>query len=232
MSSNNIGLGIRWRWELMAFPVLALYYLVYSPVSFAQSSAPQKLVDRVLLKADKAYAAQRYTQPQHDNAFDRYTAVLMIEPRNVRALQGLKKVRNAYIDLAEQELAVGSHAHAQAFLALLKERYPKDDKVAKLGVKMRKYRRQAAPANVVDMTAKTFVLDRHQLAGRGAEITGLLKDIAARVATTHESVMISARSDSEGRWIYQIMNAATPTYRVRGDIKISRTPTIKLQSPF
>jgi hypothetical protein len=40
--------------------------------------------------------------------------------------------------------------------------------------------------------------------------------------------MIIARTDVEGRWIYQKMRDAVPGYRVRGDIKLGNPPRVQL----
>ncbi len=44
--------------------------------------------------------------------------------------------------------------------------------------------------------------------------------------------MIYARSDREGRWIYQTLQQAAADYRVRGDIRISRVPAVVIMEPL
>jgi hypothetical protein len=40
--------------------------------------------------------------------------------------------------------------------------------------------------------------------------------------------LIIARTDNEGRWIYQKMREVDPEFRVRGDIKLGSPPRVVL----
>lgn len=197
----------------------------------ASAAGAQQLIDIVLAKADAAFAAERYTQPAHNNAYDRYRAVLMIDPANARAQAGLMAVRDAYVTLAEKELDNGSAQHARYFVGLLKELYQGDEKVAVLTKRL-----GAVPATPMPEVSNYFIkelpLPVAALSARGADIKALLKQVAERVEASRESVIIHARNDAEGRWIYQQLNAATPDFRVRGDIRIASRPAIHLQEPL
>lgn len=60
----------------------------------------------------------------------------------------------------------------------------------------------------------------------------MLEQLARRVSQSDESIMIYARNDAEGRWIYKTMKDAVGDYRIRGDIRISRQPALELLSPM
>ena len=209
--------------------LLAVFLLVSSVE--AGAAGAKQLIDIVLGKADEAFIAERYTQPAHNNAYDRYRAVLMIDPENARAKAGLLAVRDAYITLAEKELDNGSAQHARYFAGLLKELYAGDDKVAALTRRVGKLPVKPAP-EVSNYFIKELPLPSSALSARGADIKALLKEVAIRVEKSRESVIIHARNDAEGRWIYQQLNAATPNFRVRGDIRIASKPAIHLQEPL
>lgn len=219
--------------------ILSIVCLMFSalvavqPVA-AQSSAPPELIDRVLNKADQALRSKRLTRPAHNNAFDRYSAILMVDPQNARAKAGLLAVRDAYIVMADNELASGSLHHAQDFLVVLKERYPHDAKVKQLARRIAQHKAVSHTNDVPvqDPTQKRFVLDGGSLKRRDAKTLALLQSIAARIEDTQESVLITARNDAEGRWIYRTLNAATPTFRVRGDIRLGSKPSVALLAPF
>ena len=48
-------------------------------------------------------------------------------------------------------------------------------------------------------------------------------------AASNSLAMIIARTDVEGRWVYQKMREAAPGYRVRGDIKLGSPVRIILE---
>ncbi|MDZ7923470.1 MAG: hypothetical protein U5M23_05285 [Marinagarivorans sp.] len=190
------------------------------------------LIDRVLIKADEALLANRLTQPQHNNAYDRYRAVQSIDPSNARAQAGLEKIFDAYVRLAEAELQTGSPYHAQTFVSLLESLYPGREKVRELRRRLASIPRAAPASSLDDYLVKSFDLNPVELQKRSESVKQVLVGLAQRVEKSHESIVIAARNDAEGRWIYQIMNKATPNYRVRGDMQIRSKPAIKLLEPL
>ncbi len=208
---------------LLAFLVSANAYAVATNAT---------LIDRVLMKADDALLANRLTQPSHNNAYDRYRAVQSIDPTNARAKAGLEKIFAAYVRLAEAELDSGSPYHAQTFVSLLENLYPGREKVKELRRRLASIPRPAPKNSVDDYLVKSFDLNPVELQKRSEASKQELIALAKRVEKSHESVIIAARNDAEGRWIYQIMNKATPNYRVRGDMQIRSKPAIKLLEPL
>ena len=55
--------------------------------------------DRILARADDAYAKQRYTTPRENNAYDLYKQALAIAPTNRRARGQLNEIAEFYVDL-------------------------------------------------------------------------------------------------------------------------------------
>ena len=47
-----------------------------------------------------------------------------------------------------------------------------------------------------------------------------------------EFVLITSRTDDEGRWIYRQMQEAVPGYLVRGDIQLGSPPRVTLLPPL
>ncbi len=217
----------------------------------AEGANTEVLVARVLLKADAAFSAKRYTQPQYNNAFDRYNAVLMIAPDNQHAKRGLQLILQRYIALANDELEFGSVHHALTFLAIIDENYSRElaaaasgrtgvfaltaehnRAVAALRARVAKHQKVQPPQDFNDLLIKVYALDASALSAKNTKARQALEQIAARVANTDEAVLIHARNDKEGRWIYQTLNSATPTYRVRGDIRLAKKPAIHLLAPL
>lgn len=56
-------------------------------------------VDKLLSRASRAFDLQRYREPEGNNAYELYQAVLARDVNNVAALQGIQDVKQAYLDL-------------------------------------------------------------------------------------------------------------------------------------
>jgi len=76
--------------------------------------------------------------------------------------------------------------------------------------------------------ANEFLLEASLLGKEDPQILARLSEIAHKLKASDSLAMIIARSDVEGRWIYQQMRAAVPGYLVRGDIQIGSPPRVKL----
>ena len=217
----------------------------------AQSVGAQELIARVLLKADAAYSAKRYTQPRHDNAYDRYYAVLMLASEHQHAKRGLRLILQRYIAMADGELENGSVQHAITFMHVIDEYYMRElaaaannqanrfgltiedsNAVATLRARIPVLKKSPLQQDFNNLLTKAYALDADDLKAKNSSVRKILESIAARISQTHELVLIHARNDQEGRWIYQVLNSATPAYRVRGDIRIAKKPAIHLQEPF
>ncbi len=58
-----------------------------------------------------------------------------------------------------------------------------------------------------------------------------LGTIGELVRNYDATFLITARSDSEARWIYQVMREAVGGYRLRGNITLGSQPTIQVNIP-
>ncbi len=191
----------------------------------------QQSIENLLALAERALRADRLASPAHDNATDRYRAVLKLEPQNPQARTGLQLVVMRYVDLARQALAKSRIEQADYFLA----RARGVGGVAADNVLLTELHDNIAAARVKQKRAadrRRFNLDRQQLSGKTTELVALLTEIAERVEETDGALLIVARSDAEGRWLYQQMRRAVPGYRLRGDIQIGKVPHILLQAPI
>ena len=77
-----------------------------------------------------------------------------------------------------------------------------------------------------------FPLAEAALTAQSADVVDYLQAIARRARQEDESLLIVARSDAEGRWIYQQMRQAVQGYRLRGDIKLGKRPKVLLLPPI
>ena len=92
--------------------------------------------------------------------------------------------------------------------------------------------RQQADSQSKKKSPNEFLLSAPLLDKRGSEIVAQLKEIARQAMSSGESLLIVARGDAEGRWIYRQMKQAVPGFRLRGDIKLGREAKVLLLPPI
>lgn len=206
------------------------------PESVTPSPSPrQHTVSRLLSEAEFAMSQSRFSLPVHDNAHDRFRAVLLLDPGNKRAQAGLHGILLVYVDRIQQSLGAGRFQAAAADLRLVDQLFPGADLLQPLRVELQ--RRVKAAAAAAETPAPTDGRERvplpaQPLADKTDEVMQLLVQLAHRVRQSDESIMIYARTDAEGRWIYKAMKDAVGDYRIRGDIRITQQPAIELLSPL
>jgi hypothetical protein len=71
-------------------------------------------------------------------------------------------------------------------------------------------------------------LDRRAVAARAASASARLRNIGARAKMPNTRVTIVARSDAEGRWMYQQMREAPGERRIRAELTIGSPPSVEL----
>ncbi|HEY7885141.1 MAG TPA: tetratricopeptide repeat protein [Cellvibrionaceae bacterium] len=69
-----------------------------------------------LLRAEQALAQDRLMLPAHDSAYLYYQRVLAVDPGNRAAEQGLARIAERYLALAESAVEQGQHSQAQTYL--------------------------------------------------------------------------------------------------------------------
>lgn len=198
-------------------------------------SARETTIDRLLAEADAAMQQGRLTQPAHDNAYDRFRAVQLLEPGNKLAQAGLDSILLAYVDRIQRGISAGLIQAAAAELRLAQSSFPEVELLAPLAAEID--RRAPAPPRSDRALSNTdrrerVVLPAQPLAQKSEEVKKILIDLAQRVRQSDEVIMIYARSDAEGRWIYKTMKDSVDEYRIRGDIRITREPAVELLPPL
>jgi len=76
-----------------------------------------------------------------------------------------------------------------------------------------------------------FSLDAESLSQRNLEIMVELGEIGQYIRDREATFLINARTDEEGRWIYQTMRQAVGGYRLRGNIAMDNEPSIQVVVP-
>jgi serine/threonine protein kinase/TPR repeat protein len=85
------------------------------------STAPTESIAELLAAAEADIAALRLTNPSGNNAFERYQVVLTRDPDNPQAQQGLERIAQRYVELAEQAAIRGDIEKAAGYLRKVDE---------------------------------------------------------------------------------------------------------------
>jgi hypothetical protein len=221
-------------WYISALMLSAVIGCASAPahveVPPVQPPAPKVLdakaqkIELILQRADTALAMQALTEPVSENAYDLYRAVLIMDPTNIRGQEGIKNVAAAFP--AQVEEAIVGKQYDAALRKLQKGLiiFPADQRLKQMQsqVKAAKLARMQAAAK-----STTIMLSTAELTAKTPAIEEILRNLAKRAAENNEMVIINARNDAEGRWIYKTMKASVGA-RLHGDIKISSSPSVQV----
>lgn len=197
--------------------------------------ARQRTINTLLQDAEGAMTQNRFSLPAHDNAYDRFRAVQLLDPDNRQAQAGLHGILLVYVDRVRNLLAAGRLHAAAAELRQADQLFPAAELLQPLRAELQQRAKATEAVAKVPIPAdgrERIALPAQPLTDKTAEVAQLLVQLAQRVRQSDESVMIYARTDAEGRWIYKTMKDAVGEYRIRGDIRIHPQPAIELLSPM
>jgi hypothetical protein len=173
---------------------------------------------RVLLaSAARALASDRLTIPEYDNAYSWYQQVLAIDQANVEAHWGMFKITERYLQLAEQAFSRGSRGKGEWMLQKALAIAATTEQV-----ELVRSRFKAQPSD------REFLLVIEDLTARNDTITARLIELALLAKKAQSRLLIVARNDAEGRWIYRKMREAVDGHRLRGNIELGSVPRIVL----
>lgn len=181
-----------------------------------------RILADMLFEASVAFDDNRLMLPPGDNAYDRYMEVLSFAPENQVALQGIEDIADRYVAMANQAIQIGQFDNAEEYL-------DRADGISPGKANIVEARR------VLDLeksvTREYFTLDPQELTAQSLLIMSQLGSIGEMVRNNDATFLITARSDAEARWIYQIMREAVGGYRLRGNIALGSQPTIQVNIP-
>lgn len=189
-----------------------------TPAPAPEESARRKEIEFLLDEAYTAFQQDKLTTPLNDNAYYRYLRVLSLDPENAEAEQGINDIVEKYLEWAIDYARDGRFSMARRHLNKARsvdETHPNIPAVAKL------IDDQATADRM------TYRLSPDRLRQRTPSMVEELVGIGREASSQGATVVIYARSDEEGRWIYQQLNSATPE-RIRARIELSTPPRIRL----
>lgn len=201
---------------------------VQSPVP--PLSATQKTINSLLAEADYALSQDRLLMPLEDNAFDRFQSVLLLEPGNKLAQTGLQSVALRYIELARASIHRGQFAQAQAHINNARSIDPNSPLTDETQSLLRRAKASQPPVPAYKPGPNEHLLNAQELTRKSPAVITQLAQLAKKAQSSGNLVMIYARNDAEGRWIYSQMRDALGDYLLRGDIRIASQPRIQFVS--
>lgn len=164
--------------------------------------------------AQLGLAEDRLMLSKFDNAYYWYRQALSIDELNAEAHWGMQQITERYLVLAQQ-------AYSSGRLELAEQMLSGAEKIAappaKVNALREKYRQS--------VNENEFLLPGKELAAKSERIKRQLDELA-RSVETDQRLLIVARNDSEGRWIYKQMRDAVKGFRLRGNIELGRVPRI------
>ncbi|MFT6790866.1 MAG: hypothetical protein ACJA04_000065 [Cellvibrionaceae bacterium] len=221
-----------------ALALIILLFVTLAVQATEQQTPRQNLIDDLLAQADYDLAYDRLTTPIERNAYDRYRAVLLLDKSNRRAVLGVRAIADRYLTMADEQKNRGNFTRARYFLG-------RATKISGPRAEITELRNLIAAAETVARQARlnkppspptraetVFTLNPLNLQVKSPNIVSTLEALGQRVQRTREYILIYARNDAEGRWIYQQIRKASRAYRPRANIKRHTKPRVVLQDPL
>lgn len=87
-------------------------------------------IERLLLQAQEDLQSQRYVSPAGGNALDRFREILRLDPGNVNAKVGIRRIARAYIALANDAMDKGHFSRAGSYLEIAADTDPESPDVS------------------------------------------------------------------------------------------------------
>lgn len=178
---------------------------------------PDQLV-KALVNAQRALERDNLMKPVGSSAFDWYKAALRINPDSAEAHWGMRQISARYLELAKQAFVAGNDQRAELMLS-------RAQRIAASPADLQAIRDEYASSVVADNAVELPLRD---LTARNQKIKDRLASLAVQARDLPSRLLIVARNDAEGRWIYQQMRTSVDGVRLRGNIEIGSVPRVVL----
>jgi protein TonB len=164
----------------------------------AGTLAPVASMDEVLEKARFAMDERRYIEPAKNNALEYFRQVLVLDPKNAEATEGLKRLGGLLIARARTALDERRFDNALAELEAARSIDPSDQRLVEVDAKLDSMRAQTALAQIqATLAAQNF--DRAQTLLDAAQKDALLP--SAQIAQLSKDLDSKRRSATIGRLV-------------------------------
>ena len=179
---------------------------------------PPPLDNRVLFPrldaAEQAIADNHLTYPEEGSAYSIYLEILKTYPNQEDAIRGIERIVEAYVALSMRALERRQFAAARSMLARARLIEPGHPSIAPSAAQLRL---------IEEADRETLSFKQADVRSKAATLVAQLRNLAQTADGRTCRFIISARSDGQGRWIYQQLSEGLNRQRLRAQIKI-RTP--------
>lgn len=210
--------------NLMRLPLVLLLCICCSLSVMAASdtsSQPEQSKSNIkawLLAADNALKQNYLLTPKGYSAYDYYQQVLAVDGSHPGAHWGMREIGRQYLRLAEEALIEDDRPQALQLMA----------KALSVSASMESVAALKAKYPVKPDAGNVFAINARDLAQQNEAVKQQLAKLAITAQSMPSRLLIIARSDNEGRWMYKIMREAVSGYRLRGNIALGNDPKIVL----
>ena len=201
---------------------LALYDDSAAIEKFEEELRYQRIIADLLYEGMKALNANRLLTPPDISAHAYFSRVLSVEPENAVALNGIQEIVNKYLLLAAQAGRQGQFESAKQYLRRAESVDHSHSGIAQAWVALE------AEMNSSDVV---HTISSSALASKSAALMEELGRIGVQARDSGAFFLITAPNDTQARWIYSQMQAAVQGHRLRGNIELGDSPTVRLILP-
>ena len=148
-----------------------------------------------------------------------YHDILFQDPENEHALAGLTRLAEHFLVQAQTALDADQLLKADSMVSKARMIYPDYPPVATMA-------HQIALVEKAERTRET--LDWRLVAQRSEKLAPKLKRLGRIAKEGDCRVTINVSNDAEGRWVFQQMNSASGSSRVRAQVKIASPAAVDI----
>src|SRR5262249_42968196 len=184
----------------------------------AQPAIDLDRLDRLLTLGDAALKANRLLTPPGDCAYDYYRDALAVAPNHPSALAGLDRIVDRYVAMANDAIQRGRYDRANNLLERARFINPDHEGIATADQQIKLLQ---------SSDRRRIALDGASLSARSSEMSASLAKLGVEAKADNAWVVITARSDEEGRWIYQQLRTAPGERRIHAELVIG-APSVEI----
>jgi hypothetical protein len=176
-------------------------------------------VEHLLVLADRAINDDHLTYPSQGSALALYDRVMILDPGNDEARRGLERVVERYLEMALSAAGQRRFSNADAMLNRARLVDPEHPGIAPTVAQVRM---------LTDAERQVIRLDGQRLRDHDPGLKQTLRQAGVASRGDGCRARITARSDPEGRWIYQQMSEAPGQGRIQAELDIGSSPRIEV----
>ncbi len=177
------------------------------------------VVDKLLEQAELALQNDQLTYPEAGSALLLFNEVLVLDEANPVAERGIERIVERYLELAERAAERQQFARARSMLTRARLVDPKHPAIEPTSSQVQL---------LANARRERLTIDKSLLSERSEALDQPLKDFGEKARAENCRTTITARTDAEGRWLYQQLNHAKGERRIRAQLQIGSPPQVEV----